>query len=44
MPTREDPRFGFNGEYCKEAGEYDKEFVKKHDGDMNANLIFVSLV
>ena len=29
--------------YRKEAEEYDKEFMKKYDEDLNTTLIFVSL-
>jgi len=29
--------------YRREAGEYDREFVKKYDEDLNTTLVFVSL-
>jgi hypothetical protein len=42
-PTREDREAGFYEDYRKVAEEYDKEFMKKHDEDLNTTLIFVSL-
>ena len=42
MPTQEDHRAQFYEDYCKVAEEYDKEFLKKHDEDLNTTLIFVS--
>jgi hypothetical protein len=42
--TREDPRSRFYENYRKEAEEYDKEFMKKYDEDLNTTLIFVSSV
>ena len=42
-PTQEDHRAQFFKDYRKEAEEYDKEFMKKHDEDLNTTLIFVSL-
>ena len=43
-PPQEDLRAEFYAHYRKEAEEYDKEFVKKHDDDLNTTLIFVSPV
>jgi len=31
----------FYEHYCKDAKEYDREFTKKHDEDLNTTLIFV---
>ena len=36
-----DLRAQFYGHYRKEAEEYDKEFMKKYDEDLNTTLIFV---
>ena len=41
--TQEDPRARFFDDYHKEAEEYDREFMKKYDEDLNTTLIFVSL-
>ena len=41
-PTQEDHRGQFFKHYTKEAEEYDKDFMKKHDEDLNTTLIFVS--
>ena len=41
MPTQEDHRARFYEDYREVAGEYDKEFLKKHDEDLNTTLIFV---
>ena len=38
---QEDVRAQFYTHYHKVAEEYDKEFVKKHDEDLNTTLIFV---
>ena len=43
-PPQEDVRARFYTHYRKEAEEYDREFVKKHDEDLNTTLIFVSCV
>jgi hypothetical protein len=43
-PTREDHRARFYADYHKVAEEYDKEFMKKYDEDLNTTLIFVSFV
>ena len=40
----EDFRGKFYERYRKEAEEYDKEFLKKHDEDLNTTLIFVCCV
>jgi len=39
--TREDHRTRFYEMYHDEAEEYDREFIKKHDEDLNTTLIFV---
>ena len=44
MPTQEDHRTRFFEEYREVAKEYDKEFLKKHDEDLNTTLIFVSFL
>ena len=44
LPTQEDPRGQFYEVYRKEAEDYDKEFMKKYDEDLNTTLIFVSFV
>ena len=41
-PTQEDHRARFFEHYRKEAEEYDREFMKKYDEDLNTTLIFVS--
>jgi len=38
---QQDLRTQFYENYRKEAEEYDKEFMKKHDEDLNTTLIFV---
>ena len=43
-PAMEDYRAHFYETYRKEAEDYDKEFIKKYDEDLNTTLIFVSLV
>ena len=42
LPTQEDHRARFFEHYRKEAEEYDREFMKKYDEDLNTTLIFVS--
>ena len=42
--TQEDPRSKIYGHYRKEAEEYDKEFMKKYEEDLDTTLIFVSSV
>ena len=42
--TQEDPRSEFYGRYRKETEEYDKEFMKKYEEDLDTTLIFVSSV
>ena len=39
----EDFRARFYETYRQEAEEYDREFIKKYDEDLNTTLIFVSL-
>ena len=39
----EDPRSRFYEDYRKVAEEYDKEFMKRYDEDLNTTLIFVRL-
>ena len=41
--NQEDLRAEFYKHYRKEAEEYDKDFIKKHDEDLNTTLIFVRL-
>jgi len=41
--AQEDPRAEFYDVYRGEAEEYDREFIKKYDEDLNTTLIFVSL-
>ena len=43
VPTQEDSRARFYQDYRKVAEGYDKEFLKKHDEDLNTTLIFVSI-
>ena len=38
---QEDLRVKFYEHYRKEAEEYDREFTKKYDEDLNTTLIFV---
>ena len=40
-PTQEDYRTKFYELYHREAEEYDREFIKRHDEDLNTTLIFV---
>ena len=42
MQTQVDHRVRFYEDYRKVAEEYDKDFLKKHDEDLNTTLIFVS--
>ena len=42
--TPEDPRSRFYEDYRNVAEEYDKEFMKRYDEDLNTTLIFVSRV
>ena len=43
MPlAQEDLQAQFYRGYRKVADEYDEEFLKKHDEDLNTTLIFVS--
>ena len=41
-PVQEDYKARFYEHYRKVAEEYDKEFLKKYDEDLNTTLIFVS--
>ena len=43
LPTQEDLKARFYKHYRKVAEEYDKEFLKKYDEDLNTTLIFVSI-
>ena len=44
MPlATEDYQARFYETYRREAEEYDREFIKKYDEDLNTTLIFVSL-
>jgi hypothetical protein len=40
----DDPRLDFYAVYKKEATEYDTDYVKKYDEDLNTTLIFVRFV
>jgi hypothetical protein len=42
--THEDFRTKFYETYRREAEEYDREFIKKYDEDLNTTLIFVSFL
>jgi len=44
LSTQEDHRAQFFEDYRKEADEYDREFMKKYDEDLNTTLIFVSFL
>ena len=37
-----DPRADFFAVYRKEAAEFDRDYAKKYDEDLNTTLIFVS--
>ena len=42
QPTKsDDPRLDFFTVYNKEANQYDVDYVKKYDEDLNTTLIFV---
>jgi len=41
LPTQEDYRTKFYEVYRREAEEYDREFIKRYDEDLNTTLIFV---
>ena len=41
-PTQEDRKARFYDDYRKVAEEYDREFFKKYEEDLNTSLIFVS--
>ena len=40
-PKEEDYRTRFYEVYRREADEYDREFIKRYDEDLNTTLIFV---
>jgi len=40
-PTVEGYRMQFYETYCREAKDYDEEFIKKYDEDLDTTLIFV---
>jgi len=40
----DDPRLDFYAVYKQEATEYDMEYVKKYDEELNTTLIFVRLL
>jgi len=42
--TQEDYRAKFYEMYRREAEEYDREFIKKYDEDLNTTLIFVRVL
>ena len=44
LSAQEDYRSQFYKHYRREADEYDREFMEKHDEDLNTTLIFVSFV
>ena len=44
LPVQEEHKAGFYERYRKVAEEYDKEFIKKYDEDLNTTLIFVSVM
>ena len=43
-PPTEDHRARFYETYNQEAEDYDREFVKRYEGDLNTTLILVSPV
>ena len=43
-PTQEDYRTKFYDVYRREAEEYDREFIKRYDEDLNTTLIFVRVL
>ena len=43
LPLQEDYKALFYEDYHKTSEEYDKQFLKKYDEDLNTTLIFVSL-
>jgi len=44
LPTQEDYRTKFYEVYRREAEEYDREFIKRYDEDLNTTLIFVRVL
>ena len=43
-PRTNDSRADFFAVYRRESGEFDREYAKKYDEDLNTSLIFVSRV
>ena len=43
-PTEEDYKTKFYELYRREAEEYDREFIKRYDEDLNTTLIFVRVL
>jgi len=41
LPTQEHHRTEFYEVYRREAKEYDRDFIKKYDEDLNTTLVFV---
>jgi len=44
QPTQEDYQTKFYDVYRREAEEYDREFIKRYDEDLNTTLIFVRVL
>jgi len=44
LSTQEDYRTKFYEIYRREAEEYDREFIKRYDEDLNTTLIFVRVL
>jgi len=42
LGTARGPRVEFYDKFQREADEYDRDFMKKYDEDLNSTLIFVS--
>ena len=43
LGTSSNPRVEFYDKFQREADDYDHDFMKKHDEDLNTTLIFVSI-
>ena len=43
LGTTNSPRNDFYDKFKREADEYDRDFIKKYDEDLNTTLIFVSV-
>ena len=43
LGTSNNPRVEFYNKFQREADDYDHDFMKKHDEDLNTTLIFVSI-